>query len=222
MTLVVVAVPVDICDMQVLWSWRVAQWYLQGAENFAVNSPDLETYERNTKLCHGCTMTRILVPRSALEFTIICLHQPFLCQLIVLCIYLVFDQTIWNSHVTYCCKIHELVWRVGIDSPGKSEFLLVPTGRQSESNESYFVIPLHSCLVCEKPLHRGNPWTFAAMFYYYFHSARCGSFVIMWPINAPTSLQLRYCLLRSLLLRENCESTQTCKLLQILCLYPSL
>jgi len=52
---------------------------------------------------------------------------PFLCQLIVLCIYLVFDQTIWNSDVTYCCKIHELVWRVGWDSSGKSELLLVPT-----------------------------------------------------------------------------------------------
>lgn len=47
------------------------------AENFAVNSPDVEPYEPNTKLCHRCTMTRILVPRSALEFTITCLHHPF-------------------------------------------------------------------------------------------------------------------------------------------------
>jgi len=47
-----------------------------GAENFAENSPDVETSERNTKICHRCTMTRILVPLSALEFTITCLHQP--------------------------------------------------------------------------------------------------------------------------------------------------
>jgi hypothetical protein len=194
-----------------------------GAENFAVNSPDVEPHERNTKLCHRRTMSRILVPHSRLwNLQLHVYITPFLCQLIVLCIYLVFDQTIWNSRVTYCCKIHALVWRVGLDSSGKSEFLLVPTRGQSESNESYFVILLHSCLVCEKPLHQGNPWTFAAMLYYYFHSALCGSFVIMWPINAPTSPQLRYCLLRSLLLCEHCEITETYRLLQMLCLYPSL
>ena len=49
----------------------------RGAENFAVNSPDFEPYERNTKLCHRRGMTSILVPRSALEFKITCLHHPF-------------------------------------------------------------------------------------------------------------------------------------------------
>jgi hypothetical protein len=48
-----------------------------GAEILAVKSPDVETYERNTKIYHRHTMTRILVPQSALEFTITCLHHPF-------------------------------------------------------------------------------------------------------------------------------------------------
>ena len=76
MTLVAVTVSVD---MRLASFMKLACCTLvsTGAENFVVNSSDVEPYERNTRLCHRCTMTRILVPRSALEFTITCLHHPF-------------------------------------------------------------------------------------------------------------------------------------------------
>ena len=76
MPLVAVAVSVDMRHA-VFMKLACCTVVSTGAENFAVNSPDVEPYERNTKLCHRCTMTRILVPRSALEFTITCLHHPF-------------------------------------------------------------------------------------------------------------------------------------------------
>lgn len=76
MTLVAVAVSVDRRHAGFM-KLACCTMVSTGVEIFVVNSADVEPYERNAKLCHRYTMTRILVPRSALEFTITCLHHPF-------------------------------------------------------------------------------------------------------------------------------------------------